>query len=162
MAAATSPGTVVTVDGHETSNLPGGGGRADLAACGDDDDSPPDSVPSAPTVAGRATTVAGGDATVAGVTAGTADAAPVSVPAEPVGTLDPNMSRDEAAQQFKDTFAQMGVEVTDDQVDCVLDGAEEAGLDASGTPDAEALDQFMTLFTDCGIDIQAAVTGAGG
>jgi hypothetical protein len=106
-----------------------------FAACGDDDDASDDSV---------ATEITAAD--------------DVSIPSVP-GSVDIPQDREEAEQMIRDGLTAMGVEVTDDQIDCVMDASEDSGID---TASPEALEQMMAAFEECGIDLQAAITGEGG
>jgi hypothetical protein len=121
-----------------------------FAACGDDDDTPDDSSATEITAAGDGATTAPG----AEITASD----DVTIPSAPGSVAMPE-NRDEAEQMIRDALTGMGVEVTDEQIGCVMDASEDSGFD-SASP--EAFEQMMSAFEDCGIDLQAAITGQGG
>ena len=117
-----------------------------FAACGDDDDTSDGSSPTEISATdGNATTAPGAEITASDE---------LTIP-----SVDMPENRDEAEQMIRDGLTAMGIDVTDDQIDCVVDASEDSGID---TASPEALEQMMAAFEECGIDLQAAITGQGG
>src|SRR5687767_14917293 len=121
-----------------------------FASCGDDDDTPDGSSPTEISPAdGGSTTAPGAEITASD---------DVTIPSV-AGSVEVPENRDEAEQMIRDGLTAMGIDVTDDQIDCVVDASGDSGID---TASPEALEQMVAAFEECGIDLQAAITGQGG
>jgi len=68
--------------------------------------------------------------------------------------LDLGVDQDQAAQQLRESFTAIGVDLSDDQVDCVLEQVTAVGGNATD------FDQMLSIYGECGIDL-ASIMGGG-